>query len=150
MTKTPTIKASSVWDAKQISAFLDGFVEPLRLAITVDGTPLVVPLWFIYSDGQFICASQTDAHFTKLARQATTCGFDASVNEIPYKGVRGQGRINVSDADGDEALDKLRHRYLEDPDSSFGRWLSSRQVPESAIIIEPDWITSWDFTDRMG
>lgn len=41
-------------------------------------------------------------------------------------------------------------RYLGTRDSGFARWLLARQDREVAIRIEPDWLTSWDYGERMS
>ena len=68
---------------------------------------------------------------------------------MPYRGVRGQGRAELSRADGPAVLLRLIDRYLHSRDSTFARWLISRQQDEVAVRIEPDWLTAWDFSGRM-
>ena len=51
---------------------------------------------------------------------------------------------------GDALLRLLVARYLDDPSSSFARWLLDRVDRETAISIEPSSLVSWDFRKRMG
>jgi hypothetical protein len=53
-------------------------------------------------------------------------------------------------AEGAQRLGELIDRYLGDRDSDLARWLLSRADGEVAIRLRPRWITSWDFSARMG
>ena len=62
----------------------------------------------------------------------------------------GGGAVTLSPADGPAVLLRLIDRYLHRRDSEFARWLIARQEAEVAVRIEPDWLTSWDFSARMN
>jgi len=47
-------------------------------------------------------------------------------------------------------LEKLIERYLISTDSSLAKWLLSHPQLESTIKIVPEWITSWDYSNRMN
>ncbi|MEJ2138717.1 MAG: hypothetical protein P8Y61_04565 [Gammaproteobacteria bacterium] len=69
---------------------------------------------------------------------------------MPYRGVRGQGRATLDDAIGAPTLTRLIDRYLGTRESGFARWLMARSNFEVAIQVEPEWMTSWDFSQRMS
>ena len=50
---------------------------------------------------------------------------------------------------GMDVLLQLMDRYLGTRDSQFARWLISQATDEVAIAIQPDWLTAWDFSERM-
>jgi len=56
----------------------------------------------------------------------------------------------LDDAAGEAILLRLIDRYLGERDSAFACWLVERAHTEVAIRIQPDWITSWDFSGRMS
>lgn len=139
------------WDAAAVAAFLDAECSPLRLAVTwPGGAPLVVSLWFAHEAGALWCASHRNARLTEALARAPEVGFEVSVNEPPYRGVRGQGRAHLLPEAGAARLEVLLDRYLGDRESNLARWLLSRAEDEVAIRIEPDWLTAWDFSARMG
>jgi nitroimidazol reductase NimA-like FMN-containing flavoprotein (pyridoxamine 5'-phosphate oxidase superfamily) len=144
------VRESSSWTAEQISDYLQFCVHPLRLSLIANGAPLIVPLWFEFKDGCLWCACSGQATVARLASEQEKCGFDVSDNTMPYRGVRGQGSVTLSPADGEPALRSLIHRYLPRDDSEFARWLLSRADAEVAIVIRPDWVTAWDFSQRMS
>jgi nitroimidazol reductase NimA-like FMN-containing flavoprotein (pyridoxamine 5'-phosphate oxidase superfamily) len=138
------------WTAAQAERFLEQQAIPLRLGcLTPRGWPLVVSHWFLYRDGLLWCAAQADAKVVHYLRADPRCAFEIATEDIPYRGVRGQGRAHLDPAAGDAVLRALTDRYLGGDDSAFARWLLSRTGDEVAIRIEPRRWRSWDFTRRM-
>ncbi|NIM69417.1 MAG: pyridoxamine 5'-phosphate oxidase family protein [Xanthomonadales bacterium] len=145
------VRESSAWSLQEIESFLDTCVIPVRLAcITNSGAPVVCSLWYQYGDGALWCATQKTARVARYLQNHPLCGFEVAPDPLPYRGVRGQGRVTLSEARGPEVLAQLIDRYLGDGDSQFARWLMARASNEVAIRIVPTWLTSWDFAARMG
>lgn len=143
------VRRHSAWDAQQITTYLQDTEQPVRLALMSGDAPLVVPLWYQFIDGVFYCASPKHAKIVELITQQPLCGFDVSTNDMPYKGVRGQGSAEIVQDQGASALQGLIERYLKSADSEFAQWLLSRSADEVAIIVRPRWLTAWDFSRRM-
>lgn len=142
---------SSAWSREEINQFLNDAVLPVRLGVpSGNGAPVVCSLWFQYIDGWICCASQRTARILTLLEANPRVGFEIAGDTMPYRGVRGQGVANLSRADGPAVLSQLLERYVNDLESDFARWLDSRSQEEVAILIEPEWLTSWDFTARMA
>jgi len=153
VTAPPTlrIRDGSAWPAAGIEDFLRQAIIPVRLAcLARDGAPLLCSLWYLHDDAALWCATRRDARLVEWLRADPRCAFEVAGDCAPYRGVRGQGRASLSAADGAAILGRLIDRYLGTRDSGFARWLLSRQHEEVAIRIDPDWVTSWDFTRRMG
>jgi len=145
------VRPTSDWDAAGVESFLAGALIPLRLAVTGPGdAPLVCSLWFAYEDGRFYCATRPDAQVVRCLRARPRCGFEVAVNEMPYHGVRGQAQVRLDAGQGAYWLGRLVDRYLGSRDSSLARWLLGRAADELALVLEPEWITAWDFRRRMG
>ncbi len=144
------IRSTSAWDDHQIDRFLADTVIPIRLAcIDRDGEPLVCSLWYLYSEGALWCATQQSANLVAFLEAEPRCGFEVAPEAMPYRGVRGQGRVSLSAAQGPDILLRLIDRYLGNRKSSFASWLIARSATEVAIRLEADWMTSWDFSKRM-
>lgn len=145
------IRSTSAWSAAEIQEFLRSAEIPVRLAcLATGGTPLICSLWFLPDDDAIWCATPHSARLAALLAEDPRCAFEIAGDLMPYRGVRGQGRARLSRADGPAVLLRLIDRYLHSRDSAFARWLISRQQDEVAVRIEPDWLTSWDFSARMG
>jgi nitroimidazol reductase NimA-like FMN-containing flavoprotein (pyridoxamine 5'-phosphate oxidase superfamily) len=144
------IRSGSAWQLPQISRFLNESVIPIRLACNDSRTvPLVCSLWFLYDEGALWCATQKSASVAALLEASPECGFEVAPQEMPYRGVRGQGVASMSTDAGAEVLLRLIDRYLGERDSSFARWLQSRADNEVAIRIKPAYFSAWDFSQRM-
>lgn len=139
------------WSAEQVAAHLEQAVIPLRLAVLgAAGTPLLLSLWFLPDDGALWCATSGKAKVVRHLARDPRCGFEVAADMPPYRGVRGQGRASLHPAKGADVLSRLLRRYAIDPASRLARMLTARADQETAIRIDPDRITSWDFSRRMA
>ena len=137
------------WSGAEISAFLAESHLPLRLSFQSRKGPIIVPLWFAYNSGCLICCSPTESMLVTSLQANPDVAFDVSTNDLPYRGVRGRGRASCSNAADNTRLEQLLTRYLGNAEGQLAQWLLNRTESESVITIEPEWLTSWDFTQRM-
>jgi hypothetical protein len=139
------------WSEERVASFLDGAVIPVRLAVVPSsGFPLVLSLWFLARGTTLYCATSRDAYVTKVLRSNPRCAFEVASERPPYKGIRGQGEARLDDGAGQPILEELLRRYGVARTSTLGRRLLDRAHNETAIIVRPIRITSWDFTARMA
>ena len=142
---------TSAWAIDKIQSYLSSAVIPIRLACNDrDGFPLVCSLWYLYRDGYFWCAVHKNSKVCKLLSYNAKCAFEVASNEMPYKGVRGQGVVSLLHDEAGIVLPNLIDRYLAEKNQKLKNWLLSRVDQEFAIRIEPTWLTSWDFSARMS
>jgi hypothetical protein len=130
--------------------FLNNTLVPLRLAaIDKDGFPMICSLWFIYQDGELLCASHASAKIIRVLKINPNCAFEISINDVPYKGVRGKAVATLkSDAEG-IVLSQLIARYLGSSQPKLSSWLLSRRKDEYAIHLKITSQSSWNFSERM-
>lgn len=141
----------SAWTEDETLAFLDRFRVPLRVsANTPSGFPLICSLWFRRDGERLLCATQRSAHVARCLERDPRCAFELAPNEPPYFGVRGRGMARIRTEGAEAVLESLIDRYLDDRDSALARWLLARAADEVVIEIEPEWLTSWDYRDRMN
>lgn len=139
------------WSAEQMASHLAASIIPLRLAVaTPSGMPLVLSLWFLPDGDQLCCATNRNAYVASLLRRDPRCAFEVASDQPPYRGVRGQGRATLDDAQGLTMLGRLLDRYGVGRTSNLGRTLLDPSRQETAIRITPQAMTSWDFTARMS
>ncbi|MGI9290892.1 MAG: pyridoxamine 5'-phosphate oxidase family protein [Gammaproteobacteria bacterium] len=144
------LKKSSVWNEAEIESFFADCVIPITLACKAgNGSPLVCSLWYMYDEKALWCATNASASIVKCLTENPECGFEVAPQDMPYRGVRGQGRVTVSSEAGMPVLLRLIDRYLGTRDSEFSQWLVQQATDEVALRIDPHWFTSWDFTNRM-
>ena len=144
------MKLHGPWSSEEIQRFLKETTIPMQIAVNDTNTnPLLISLWFI-SDGLSLwCATQSSAKILRHLQSQPVCGFQISPETMPYRGVRGQAKVTLSDDDGPRILETLVDKYIAEQESDFSRWLLARKDTEIAIKLEPLKITSWDYSARM-
>jgi nitroimidazol reductase NimA-like FMN-containing flavoprotein (pyridoxamine 5'-phosphate oxidase superfamily) len=145
-----TAKKYGSWSGAEIEAFLAETLIPMRLSVSTSSGSLIVPLWFEYLNGRLVSCSPEDSLLVSSLRKQAEVAFDVSTNDLPYQGVRGRGRARCETATDAVRLASLLRRYLAGTDSQLADWLLNRPGPEALIEIEISWLTSWDFSGRMG
>ena len=147
------MKIRGPWSAQQIDTYLQGSIIPARVAVnTSAGAPLVLSLWFLPRDGALWCACNKAARVVELLRENAQCGFEIASEIPPYRGVRGQGTVRLDAPGGAEILAALLARYNIAPRSQLATTLGKAAASdkEMALRIDPAWMTSWDFSERMA
>lgn len=145
------MKPRGPWSAEETSRFLTETRVPLRIACNgTSGHPVMASLWFVAIDGALWCAMQRSARVASLLARDPRCAFEVSVEDPPYRGVRGSGLAIVHADRGEVVLRQLIARYLGDFDSKLSRLLLARIETEVAVEITPSKVFSWDYRERMG
>ena len=122
---------------------------PIRIAfIKSNGVPSVISLWFEQIDGKIYCATQKSAKIVSYLKNNPACGFEIATNKPPYKGIRGEGIVKITD-NGNEILDILINKYLGDKESTLSKYLKTNSNTEVTIEITPQKIFNYDYSKRM-
>jgi nitroimidazol reductase NimA-like FMN-containing flavoprotein (pyridoxamine 5'-phosphate oxidase superfamily) len=146
---TATIRGP--WSVLEIRRFLEEVRVPVRLACNgTSGQPVLASLWVLPEDDHLWCATPRHSRIATLLYRDPACAFDVSLESVPYRGLRGQGRARLHDDRGEEILRRLIDRYLGKTKPRLARSLLSRAATETAIEIEPERLFTWDYTERMG
>ncbi len=141
---------TGVWAEEEVASFLQEVRIPIRIATQrSDNSLWPVTVWYRYRNGVFESATQARAELVHILENDPAVGIDVSMNDAPYRGIRGSGNAVLSRDGGEEVLRDLVHRYLGGTDSSLAQRLLSGDREEVLIRIDPNEIYSWDFTDRM-
>jgi len=138
------------WAWNEARTFLETATVPIRVAANgAGGFPVIVPLWFQWAQDHFWLAVKPSAAIAALLERDPRCAFDISVEDPPYKGVRGHGNATVV-PEGFPVLEALVDRYVGEGAPNFRSWLLNRSKDESAIKIHPIKLIAWDFSGRMS
>ncbi len=133
-----------------INKFLGRALIPIRIGcLSRTGWPKVVSLWYVYAQGKFFCATQKNAKVVEYLKANPKCGFEVAGDLPPYRGVRGRGEAQLDDERGPEILQSLMTKYLQDQNSELAKFLLNRSHSETAIVIEPKSMFSYDYSGRM-
>lgn len=143
--------SSSAFSEDQTVAYLRDSVIPLRLACNDrEGFPLVASHWYLYDQGYLWCALHAEARMARRLGEDGRCAFELAGDNPPYLGVRGQGDAVLIEGQAGPLLEQLLDRYLGRRDTRLGRWLLGRVDQELVLRIQPRWITTWDYRQRMA
>lgn len=139
------------WNIEQTEDYLLKTRYPIRLStLNANGYPLVTSVWYLYDNGLIWCAVQKESDIARNIKNDKRCGFEVGPNQPPYMGVRGQGIANLVPERGKEKLEKLIGRFLDRKNKDLADWLMNRADSETAIMIEPEWFFTWDYSGRMN
>ncbi|MFB1064783.1 pyridoxamine 5'-phosphate oxidase family protein [Natrinema sp. H-ect4] len=139
------------WTEDEVEEFLQEATIPVRIATRrPDDSPWVVTLWFRYRDGSLECATGANADVVRFLRRDPEVAFDISTNDIPYRGIRGNGTVELSSDSEKTLLRALIERYLGGTESPLAQRLLDDDRDEVRIRLEPRAVYSWDYSERMG
>jgi nitroimidazol reductase NimA-like FMN-containing flavoprotein (pyridoxamine 5'-phosphate oxidase superfamily) len=144
------ILKNSAWDRLAITEFLNTAIIPMRIAVNdAAGIPRLCSVWFGYDGEDIIAVSHENAVLTKLLSRNAQCAFEIGSNTAPYQGVRGQARVELSSDLAEHVLQELMSKYLRQQHSGLQQWLTSRAPHEKVLRLKIDWLSAWDYSERM-
>jgi hypothetical protein len=145
------MRITGPWTVATAAAFLRDAVIPLRLsALSRNGTPVIVSLWFLPEETTLWCATRRDSNLAGWLGADSRCGFEVARDAPPYRGVRGQAHAALDMSAGPALLDRLMERYGIASGSTLAAMLSRRRADEVAIRLTPDRLSCWDYSARMS
>ena len=137
-------------DNEEIDKFISDSKIPIRIAFMKSNSlPAVVSLWYVCKDGKIYCATQKTAKIVSYLKKNPLCGFEIAADKPPYKGVRGEGNVQILNETGPYVLDLLMEKYLGEKESTLSKFLRDNSKTEVAIEITPQKIFHYDYSKRM-
>ena len=145
------IAESSSWQMPEIQEHLEQVVIPIRLAVADGEFPLICSVWYLWDEptSSILCASHENSYLVSRLEQSPKCGFEVGADNPPYKGVRGKANVSLEREGVEDVLQSLISRYLTAGNNGLADWLLSRVEQECVLRIQPQWLTSWDYSSRM-
>ena len=123
---------------------------PIRIAFMKSSAiPAVISLWYTCDDEKIYCATQKTAKVVSYLEKNPICGFEIAADKPPYKGIRGEGIIQIKNETGAYVLDLLIQKYLGEKESNLSKFLRNNSKTEVAIEITPQKIFQYDYSKRM-
>jgi len=137
-------------DTEEIDKFIPDSKIPIRIAFMKStDLPAVISLWYVYNNGKIYCATQKTAKIVSYLKKNPVCGFEIAADKPPYKGVRGEGTVQILNETGAYVLDLLMEKYLGEKESTLSKLLRNNSKTEVAIEITPQKIFHYDYSKRM-
>ena len=142
---------SGPWDRDAAATFLTESQVPIRLSCKTPGSGLwMLSLWYEFRNDTLHCATAASADVVEFLEHDPGVAFEVSVNDPPYRGVRGQGEATVDPDPDKTVLRSLLERYLGSTDSELAQRLLDKDREEVRIRIDPTRVATWDYSDRMA
>jgi nitroimidazol reductase NimA-like FMN-containing flavoprotein (pyridoxamine 5'-phosphate oxidase superfamily) len=137
-------------DNDEIDKFIPDSKIPIRIGfIKGNCTPAVVSLWYVCKDAKIYCATQKTAKIVSHLQKNPICGFEIAADKPPYKGIRGEGTVQILNETGAYVLDLLMEKYLKGKESTLSKLLRDNSKTEVAIEITPKKVFHYDYSKRM-
>lgn len=130
---------------EQVERFLEA-QQTMRLAtIRGDGTPHVVPVWYLYEDGTFYVGTHTRTAKAKNVADTGRAAFciDVGVHSPDIFGVSGHGRASLLRDNVAAIASKILSRYYDTVDDPAAQELL--EDTDCIIRIMPDRMASWSY-----
>ncbi|MCA9827762.1 MAG: pyridoxamine 5'-phosphate oxidase family protein [Nitrosopumilus sp.] len=123
---------------------------PIRIAfVKPDGIPNVVSLWHVILNGKIYCATQKSAKIVSFLKNNPRCGFEIASDKPPYRGVRGEGHVNIVEENAVDILELLIEKYLGKKESALSKFLRDKSASEVSLEITPQKILHFNYSKRM-
>jgi PPOX class probable F420-dependent enzyme len=119
-----------------------------------DGTDLLSPVWYEWSNGGFTFVTFSGDIKLRHMMRDPQVSLVVAESEPPYRGMEVRGPAQITDADGLAQLRRLAERYLKqrNVDAYTDRitaWMD--EVGHSKVILvrlEPGILRAWDYADE--
>ena len=135
--------------AKHTREQVDRFLETqqtMRLAtVSGDGTPHVVPVWYMYENGAFYVGTHTRTAKAKNVDKTGRAAFciDVGVHSPDIFGVSGHGRASLLRDNVAAIASRILSRYYDTMDDPAAQELL--EDTDCIIRIIPDSMASWSY-----
>jgi general stress protein 26 len=124
---------------------------------TVDenGDANIHPAWYYYDPSKEKIYVETGAHSKKIDNLRINKNMYFCIDDpnIPYKGVRGKGRVEIhEDVDFNVPIvEKMHVRYLGTLDHPISQQLISATRKGQSVVLEisPKYYSTWDYSKQL-
>jgi len=103
----------------EVQVLLDEPGHLLRIGtVDADGTPRVVPIWFVMVDGEIVFTPRSPAVFLANIRRDARVGLSIDEDPYPYRKLTVQGRARIMHEPGEDDVwrdlyRKIAYRYVD-------------------------------------
>lgn len=126
--------------------------EPARLAYTaIDGTPRVLPMWFLWREPELVCATFAGSHKVAALRARPDVAVTIDTIGPPPDVLLLRGQVELTEVDGVlPEYAEMQVRYLGAEVAAAARAQVDRPgVRMVRIGLRPTWVGALDFRTRF-
>ena len=125
---------------------------PARLAfVWTDGSPRVVPIWFLWNGSQFVLAGPENAPKVKALRKNPKVALTVDSDNWPHKVllIRGTATIDMVEGVAPEYAMSAQRYFGEEQGKAWVDQASQLMSTMARIVITPEWAGVMDFEQRF-
>lgn len=125
---------------------------PARLAYTaLDGTPRVVPIWFVWNGKDIVMGSPIGTAKVAAIQKNPRVALEIDTDVWPYKVLSIRGDVTVEVVDGvTPEYTQAAHRYFgEEAGQAWANQVGSMFKQIARMSLRPDWVSILDFEARF-
>jgi hypothetical protein len=125
---------------------------PARLAyIALDGTPRVIPVWFVWNGTDFVMGTPAPTAKVAAMKKNPRVALEIDTHEWPYKVLSVRGSVTVEMVDGvTPEYTQAAHRYFgPEAGQAWSDQVSGMFKEIAKISLRPDWVSILDFEGRF-
>lgn len=133
---------------------------PARLAYTaIDGTPRVVPTWFVWTGDVIVMATYVAGPAAGIRHPAArldalranpTVALTIDTEGFPPQSINIRGRADVDEVVGlAPEYVSAAHRYLGDAAGAMLQGMDQPGTVQARITVTPTWVGLLDFAERL-
>jgi len=133
---------------EEMQAFLARPIIARLATVRANGTPQIVPMWFLYEDGVMYMSTRTYAAKVKHLQKNPRVAVVVDVMEAPLKNkvVTLEGTVEVQTTGVKEVTTKIYHKYMGTEGAATPAAQQSINAPRVILKITPKKIESMDTT----
>jgi hypothetical protein len=133
---------------------------PARLAfIAADGTPRVVPTWFVWNGAEVVMATYVAGPNAGIRHPAAriaalranpAVALTIDTEDFPSRSLTIRGRAEIDEVDGlaPEYVESAQ-RYLGDTAANMVAGMDQPGTVQARIVVRPTWVGLLDFAERL-
>jgi hypothetical protein len=124
---------------------------PARLAYSwKDGTPRVIPIFFLWSNGELQVYSAPNAPKMRALQNGSRVAITIDSNEWPCKVLMLRGPVDLRRARGTQEIVDIAERYVGTEAANANAEQFANWWPDGCIIsVRPDWVAIIDYVERF-
>ena len=136
---------------EETEKFLESKLNLQIATIDEQGEPNIQPVWFYYDKNRerLLITTSKSAKKTQNLRNKPVVYFSIDDENLPYKGVKGKGKVDIVD-DPDRVVpqaDRISMKYLGTLDHPIAKMITDSSKKGEVVVIEisPKFFSTWDY-----
>jgi PPOX class probable F420-dependent enzyme len=136
---------------EEVEIFLESKLNLQIATIDQKGEPNIQPVWFYYDKNteKLTISTHKSAKKTRNLRNKPVVYFSIDDENLPYKGVKGKGIVNIVE-DMDKVVpqaDRISMKYLGTLDHPIAKMITDSSKKGEVVIVEisPKFFSTWDY-----